>query len=268
MSFRRLLCLSVIVLSLAACERSGDAPAPNTMTMRVYDVSPDRATALRDSLNEALNSANDGNGRVSVGAAGKLVVLAPEHLHPSIEASLVQLKNQVESPAVESSLRLSLWTIDALPGDGESSPGLDALKPALDALREQSGAARFILRDRIESVSVSGQTAKRTWGVQTARGANVTQALAYEITRAGEDAARLYLHLDDRLLAFDPSANEPPERGLITNTPARGTSMVETTALVGKGQLLVLASQPMVDARTGEALSRYYIVRVDAVGAD
>lgn len=85
MSVFRILMVLLLVGALVGCDVARNPPASADMSMRVYDVPPERAVSIRDSLNEAMSLAQDGAvGKASIGADGRLVVLAPDALHASI----------------------------------------------------------------------------------------------------------------------------------------------------------------------------------------
>jgi hypothetical protein len=256
-----LLCCLVLV---AACgPRVSSDPA--AMTMRVHSVPPDRAEAMMGSLNRALRLGSESSvGTVSLGAPGELIVLAPESLQPSIEQSVQKLNAAHPDSGTRAvpQLRLRFWSVDASPGPGEDSPGLAPIAPALDALRKVQGDAHFVLRDEVESVSADGRPVRRDWSAApTAQDARpATQKLQYSIMA---DRGQRWLELSFH------DANHPRQAGATPGNAPRAATSISTSTTVTLGQTLVLATQPALAATPGGAAStRYYIVRVDDVGAD
>lgn len=236
--------------------------------MRVYEVPPDRASALVYSLNQALfagprpdgDSSQAALGKVSLGGHGQLIVVADASLHPSIERSLQAIMAATPAGgAAEPQLRLRFWSVDFLAGGGSDAPALRSLKPALDELRSAAGQGHFALRDHLESVSAVDpgrqRGVRRHWdSVRVgAEGEVVEQALGYTIEKA-DGAYQLALEFNDR--------NFPPSKhGAVDRKTTTSTSLV-------LGQTLVLASQPFVSpAPSTESGMRYYIIRVDPVAS-
>ena len=262
-----LIAVLLMVLMLGGCGNADkDAKSPaDGMTMRVYTVAPERAQDLTNGLNQALAlSESNALGRASLAAdgQGKIIVLAPDALHASIEASLKEVAGDlaVSSARGDAQLRLQLWSVDAMPGEGEDSSGLAGIKGALDELRKQRGPAHFVLRDQIESVSTDDEEVKRTWKVHQpyAGGPMAQQSLSYRIFRQ-QGVRKIFLAYDD---ANVPSQSPADARY------SRATNIRTATAVV-TGQTLVLASQPLPGTAESPAdITRYYIIRIDELGAD
>ncbi|HRQ66335.1 MAG TPA: hypothetical protein PKZ76_15975 [Xanthomonadaceae bacterium] len=128
------------------------------MVMHVYDVPPDRAEEIRNSLRVVLFSSSERRtpiGHASVPIPGQLVVLAPATLHASIESTVRALGEQ-GTVAVEATppgrVRLEAWL--ATPAGSEvDDPRLAAVLPALDAVRPTFGDVRFALVSRAFSLA-------------------------------------------------------------------------------------------------------------------
>lgn len=258
----RLLLPMLLVLSLIGCDGADKAPASpaDGMTMRVYSVPADRAGALVYSLNEALAPTKDqALGKVSLGADGQIIVLAPDSLHPSIEKSLQQIVSGAPQEVGNTTpqLRLRMWSVDALPGAGEDSADLEPLDAALGELRKARGVVHFVLRDEVESVSTDGLNVRRTWGAHGV--GNAAQVLKYRIDRSAGKRSLNFSFQDSNYMQAEGRSSPS---GVID-------TFVETTTAAVIGQTLVLASQPVAGAdKESPAATRYYIVRIDEVGAD
>ena len=268
MTAQRVLIGILSLFFLVACGSRDAGTDATQMTMQVHAVPPDRAEELRDRLNYVLSASEDSRlGKVSVSAQGQLLVLAPARLQPSIEASLKDIltasPQQSGLAKALPQLQLRFWSVDAMSGEGTDSEGLKDIEPALQELRRSEGAMHFLLRDRTESVSMPGEEAYRNWHSNPARAMldEYAQRLQYTITDESRGRV-LRIDFNDR--------NYPPARtpdGSEIGTPI-GTAL-RTVATVAKGQTLVIGSQPVVAVGdAGLSSTRYYIVRIDEVGAD
>lgn len=256
-----LLCLAVL---LSAC--SAGSADREEMSMRVYQVPPDRAQAVMVSLNQALamNRAPASEalplGQASLGGDGQIIVLAANSLHPSIEKSLETIMaSQPADSGARERLRLRFWSVDMLAGAQADSAGLASVENALSELREKAGDVHFVLRDSIESISTEQPHrvahARRDW--DSVRVGTEDEAVRQSLTYAVAKANGRYT------LEFQFSdANHPGK--------ARGTDGlgIYTTTTVQLGQTLVLASQPVMPVTAGSTgATRYYIVRVEPTDA-
>lgn len=268
MTTQRVLIGMLSLFFLAACGSRDAGPGVAEMTMQVHTVPPERAEELRDRLNYVLSASEDSRlGKVSVSAQGQLLVLAPARLQPSIEASLKDIltasPQQSGLTKVLPQLQFKLWSVDAISGAGTDSEGLEEIEPALQELRSSAGAAHFVLRDRSESVSMPGEEVYRNWHSNPTRAMLDEYAQRLQYTISDEARGRvLRVDFNDR--------NYPPPRtpdGLELGTPV-GTAL-RTVVKVAEGQILVIGSQPVVAAGdAGLSSTRYYIVRIDEIGAD
>lgn len=253
MQIRWLIALCTAAL-LGACAKpeGGDAAK---MEMRVYAVPAEQTQALMGAIGGVLGAPADKTsfGKVSSPAPGQLVVLAPASLQGSIESTLRDLTKgepaiPKSSPKDEPPLRLSFWSVDAIPGNGADDPALAALAPALEEAHKQMGAVHFVLHDQASSVSMLDRKVSRSW---PGRAANLYSRLEYTIGK-GPQGFLLALTFSDQNLS----------NGLNTGN--------ETTTSIRSGQTLVLAQIPLSDDKSGDkpqAATRLYIVRVDPVTA-
>lgn len=255
---------------LAGCGGAdpGPANAPK-LEMRVYDVPPDQTEMLSRTLNGVFAAdEKTALGRASSPAPGRLVVLAPANLHGSIEESLRKLaKEQTarENPAparIDGPLRLSFWSVDAVPENGEDDPALAALMPALDEARKQMGIVHFELRDHVSGVSSLGENVERSWtgsGTQRVAAAPIRQ-LTYTLK---DGSPSLMLNLD-----FKEQVPVVQTMNGVTNVNYVATGANTTTA-VAPGQTLVVTQNPVPDSDGAASvpITRLYLVRVDAVAA-
>lgn len=262
MRHRWLIALCATIL-LGACAKpeGGDAAK---MEMRVYNVPTEQTQALAGAIGTVLGTANDKTsfGKVSSPAPGQLVVLAPATLQGSIESTLRDLTKADPAEAKpsakgESPLRLSLWRVDAIPGNGTDDAALASLAPALDEVRKQMGTVHFVLHDQVSGVSSVGSRVNRSWaGNKTATGSSQVSQLEYSLNKnpAG-------LSLDFQI------GDQIPVR---TNQSIQYMSIGATTkATLRIGQTIVLTQTPLAegDDAASHATTRLYIVRVDEVKA-
>lgn len=253
---------------LGGCGGGADSgPAAPKLEMRVYNVPPDQTETLIRTLNSVFAAdEKTALGKVSSPTPGQLVVLAPTNLHGSIEASLRELtktqatKESQPSAKSESPLRLSFWSVDAVPENGADDPALAALAPALDEARKQLGIVHFELRDHISGVSSPGQSVSRSWTGSGASDSAPIRELRYTL-RKNADAWTLDLSFGDQVPVTRTSNGQTNVQYLATGT--------QTTTSVHPGQTLVVTQNPVPDSN-GDAsvqITRLYLVRVDAVPA-
>lgn len=254
---------------LAGC--SGDGPAAGEgalpkMEVRVYTVPPEQTEMLGRTLNEVLaTGGKSGLGKVSSPAPGQLVVLAPANLQGSVEASLRTLTAGGPAPAATATatkpgeqLRLSFWSVDAVPENGPDDPALASLQPALDEARKQLGIVHFELRDHVSGVSGPGQQVRRTWVGTGVANAALNRDLSYTL-RENATSLSLELTYTEEVARVEMQGGQPLIRSLPTAT--------NTTTAVRLGQTLVITQNPVTesDGTNSIVTMRLHLVRVDAV---
>lgn len=256
---------------LGGCGGGADSGTPYApkLEMRVYNVPPEQTETLSRTLNSVF--AGDEKtvlGKVSSPAPGQLVVLAPASLHGSIEASLRALtkeqatKENTTPAKADGPLRLSFWSVDAVPENGADDPALAALTPALDEARKQLGIVHFELRDHVSGVSSLGQDVERSWtGSGTARvPAAPVRELRYTL-KSGSPSLMLNLNFSEQVPVVQTLNGVSSVSYLATGA--------NTTTAIAPGQTLVVTQNPVPDS-DGTApvpITRLYLVRVDAVPA-
>ncbi|MEP7042480.1 MAG: hypothetical protein ABI843_05425 [Dokdonella sp.] len=244
----------LLALTLGAlCACGGNDAGAQKMEVRVYQVPPDSTNALVQTLNKVFETSEKSTlGKVSSPSPGQLVVLAPASLQGSVEASLHALTKDLPTGMGAAAtkpdlpLRLSFWSVDAVPEAGDDDAALAALAPALDEARKQLGAVHFELRDQVSGVSSAGESVSRTWPGG--------KSLMYELKRKGGELS-LAVTLND-----------------VIGTPGHYSATGGTTTTwVRPGQTLILSQIPVPDSEAGNAspanLTRLYLVRVDEVAA-
>lgn len=251
---------------LAGCRGGGSDTAEPALEMRVYDVPVAQTEALERTLNNVFaDGGKNVTGRVSSPAPGQLVVLAPAGLHGSIEASLRTLAKE-QAPQAGSAargpdtpMRLSFWTVDAVPVDGPDDSSLATLAPALDEARKQLGIVHFELRDHVSGVSGFGQPVERSWPALDSQGTpGAVRQLKYTL-RSGSPTPLLELSFADQIpvtRTFNGASSVT-----FANTGAR------TTTAVAPGQTLVITQNPVPEGDGSSSVMRLYLVRVDPVAS-
>lgn len=264
-----LIATVLLVVLLSGCESGGSAggSAPPKMEVRVYTVPPEQTDALRETFNKVFSTTeNAAIGKASSPAPGQLVVLAPANLQGSVESTIRSLttnKPAAPAQAAGQQMRLSFWSVDAIPENGRDDLELDSLQSALEETRKQLGPVRFVLRDEVGAVSSPGERVERSW-----LGAKLTN-------ESGRPQRRLAYKIEDRGsgLMLNLSINEQVPIVLAHE----GQNLVqyldigaETTTSIRPGQTLVITRNPIPkDAvSTGEPTvsnrtTRLYLVRVD-----
>lgn len=227
--------LTAALLSACAKPEGGDAAK---MEMRAYTVPAEQTNALSIALGNVLGTANDKTsfGKVSSAAPGQLIVLAPASFQGSIESTLrdltktdpAQAKSSVKN---ESPLRLSFWSVDAVPGNGADDPALKALMPALDEMRKQMSAVHFMLHDQMSGISDLDNNVSRTWFSRDVEDVNQPVRLDYTLRQT---SGRLSLGMD----LFD-QVPVTMHYNNVTKTQYQPITM-KSTATIALGQTLVL----------------------------
>lgn len=211
-------------------------PLNEPPSLRVYAVPGDRAREIRDALDVVLSATHEKGaplGRAML-SGGQLVVLAPRETQDTIADAVKQLvgKAPVAANAV-TSMRLSLWMVDALPGAGADDPALAPIGAALQASRASLGEVRFALRD-------------------------ATALTALPNGDGVEIESPRHTHLNAQLRAG--------ETGTSVDIGIRGPdATLRTTALLQTGQVIVLAQ--MLSPDKAVERTRLYVVRLDPVDA-
>jgi hypothetical protein len=272
------LCLA---LSLSACDggTAGDAgkskaatsPTATTVSssaaeLRVYQVPPEQTEAVVDALNKVFdNGDKSATGKVSSPAPGQVVVLAPGSLQGSVEASLRALTASQAPPADDKvppiQIRLSFWSVDALPEDGTDDLELVTIAPALDEVRKQLGGVRFLLRDQVSAVSSPGKKVERSWlGTKlTTDSQSPLHSLEYQLRPVG-DQYMLDLHIGEQMPVI--------QGGSVSYIGITGN----TSTAIRLGQTLVVTQTPIPrnamtngEVSLADRATRLYIVRADQV---
>lgn len=258
--------LTLAIALLAGCSGSASPDAgAQKMEVRVYPVPAGQTDALAQTLNKVFATAeNSAIGKVSSPAPGQLVVLAPANLQGSIEASLRALTADPASPvaaAPAQQIRLSFWSVDAVPENGPDDLELATIGPALEAVRKQLGGVRFVLREQVGAVSSPGKTVTRSWlGTKLISDSpSPVQKLQYELRSAGSELM-LDLSINEQVPVVQASGVQYLDVGANTTTAIRlGQSLVVTQTPIPKN---AMASG---EVSLSDRATRLYIVRADAV---
>lgn len=276
---KRILIAPCLTLLLAACGGGGGAddagkPAPAVVAaapssapeLRVYEVPPEQTAAVVEALNKVFdNGDKSATGKVSSPAPGQVVVLAPGSLQGSVEASLRALTAGLTPPADDKvppiQIRLSFWSVDALPEDGTDDLELVTIAPALDEVRKQLGGVRFLLRDQVSAVSSPGKKVERSWlGTKlTTDSQSPVRSLEYQLRPVG-DQYMLDLHIGEQMPVIQGDGVH--YIGITGNT----------STAIRLGQTLVVTQTPIPrnamssgEVSLGDRATRLYIVRADVV---
>ncbi|MET0225174.1 MAG: hypothetical protein ABW187_01915 [Dokdonella sp.] len=258
--------------ALGGCDGSHGDAAAQKMEVRVYQVPPDSTNALMQTLNKVFETGDKASlGKVSSPSPGQLVVLAPASLQGSVEASLRALAKDAAA-AVQGTphtasrpdvpLRLSFWSVDAVPLTDADDPTLAALTAPLDEVRKQLGTVHFELRDQVSAVSSSGQSVDRSWlGATGVAGSPQVKQLRYTLKSNPGGDLSLTINFGDQIPVQTGNGGGP--QYLTTGT--------STTTTVRLGQTLVVTQSPIPDnespGNASSSLTRLYLVRVDEVPA-
>jgi hypothetical protein len=154
---------AALVLGLAGCGGANNANNSDALVLHVYTVPDGRAKNLSSALTRVFDTGRNQKpvGRAWATGSRQVLVLAPQRMQASIAASIKQIIGKESSQAGKPSpLRLSVWIVDAFPGQGPSDPSLEAIRPALKAFSAATGPAHFVQAHYLSAVSdVGSQTA-------------------------------------------------------------------------------------------------------------
>jgi len=151
------------VLTLAGCGEEPDTGAgKDVMVVQVYTVPPQQAAAVGNALRDVLagNSEQPGVGRVSTGADGRLLVMAPPATQKSIAEAIRSLSDTGAAKVAmdDAPVRLRFWFLrSAAASSAASDARLEALKPVLDEVGSTMGQDAFELVDFVEILALPGQ---------------------------------------------------------------------------------------------------------------
>jgi len=252
---QRFLFVLVLALgTLCGCEGGHGDGGAQKMEVRVYQVPPDSTNALMQTLNKVFETGDKTSlGKVSSPSPGQLVVLAPASLQGSVEASLRALIKDlppgagasVANSKPEGPLRLSFWSVDAVPEAGDDDAALADLAPALDEARKRFGAVHFELRDEVSSVTSLGRSAERSWiGGTGADGPPRLKELQYTVTKSSGQL-ELSINFDDQIPI------KRTENGQSVMQYSRNG--INTTTTIRLGQTLVVTQSPIPDSESSAA---------------
>jgi len=166
--------LGVAMLCLAACGR----PAPTDsatagLELRTYEVPEGYKNEITARLRYLLQGTEESPvGRVTEGAGGRLIVLAPPLIHEGLQSLIRDMKGLGPVPPPPQ-VRLTYWLVMGWPaatGTAANRPfivsgpaGLQEIEPALAGIAETQGPTEFRLLERMEIVS-TGQDWARARG--------------------------------------------------------------------------------------------------------
>ncbi len=200
----------------------------NPDTLRAYTVPADRVEALRSALSTALGK----NGTTSLAGPDKILVLAPAILQSSIADTIAELVKDAPEPVVDlGPVRMQLWVVDVT-DEPSMDPRLDAIAPALEAVKPNLNAAGFALYTQLalhSGFSVSNGPTRQT--------SDDRAHLNYRMVRKAEGVV-VWLNVNVGRMRFE------------TETP------------LAFGETVVLAQ---ASPERGESRVRLILVRVDAV---
>lgn len=229
----------VVFLLLSSCLPSTATPpppggVPGNLVLRSYDVPSGGAQRLRSLLKELLWFGSEGKdsnkyvGRADVGPDGRLIVLAPESVHDGVKALVASVTaNPIKEPGT---VRLSYWVVIGAPGKSETppSPALAELAPALAELEKNDGPMSFMLVEKLNMSTLSGERGQ---------------------LQGRDTSVRQYANMVDGQLTADITLERMRQR-------------LETRVRMEPGQLVVLASSgsPTRD-QTDDGRTVYFLVR-------
>jgi hypothetical protein len=237
---RILLWVAVAVLAVAAVGqgvRRMDKTDP--VIIQSYAVPAEIASEVRVTLATVLSRGESEAplGKVSMLPTGQLVVTAPA----SVQAGLRQILEEIREakPAPTPAIRFDLWAVTATPGDSPQRSGdLAEIESAIDAISKTTGPMNFKLREKLSTVTRSGQHAQVAG---TGIGMGITASL-----RKDEQ--------DQPLVAADVNVS----------TLVSPSQRLAASAELRPGELFVIGQSAVADSRggpEGQSSQIYYILR-------
>jgi hypothetical protein len=215
------------------------APAPETNVLRSYDVRPEIANELDSALRAAL-SPNIGfqYGRVTLSPSGQLLVIAP----PSIQKGVEQILKEVAArePPRTPSIHFEAWLVTASPGTPADSPNLKEIEPALHALEQSKGPARFELLEKLSTQTRSGQES-------SVQGDHALVSVTGSLLRGNKDQPIIAALLSLNMHSSSHAPHGPPP-------------FIKAQTELRPGELLVLGQSNWSDGPDADR-ALYYIVR-------
>lgn len=172
---RRTLLLILVPITLMAATGSGcrntAASTPELgppVELKTYTVPHGFESEVRSMLRNALGSGESRLGRVDIGPAGKLVVVAPAGIQAGVDQFIRELSDLGEAPPRSVPVTLTYWILAGRPLAGAkpaqfSVVGRDALAdvtPALEQIATAQGPTEFTLVERLRLTSVGDQEAQ------------------------------------------------------------------------------------------------------------
>jgi hypothetical protein len=211
--------------------------APETNVLRSYDVRPEIANEVDSALRAALSpSIGYQYGRVTLSPSGQLLVIAP----PSIQKGVEQILKEVASrePPRTPSIHFEAWLVTASPGTPADAPNLKEIEPALHALEQSKGPARFELLEKLSTQTRSGQES-------SVQGDHAILSVIGSLLRGNKDQPIIAALLNLNTHTRNPHGPPPFIRAQTELRP---------------GELLVLGQSNLSDGPDADR-ALYYIVR-------
>lgn len=162
------------LLAVQAWHHPGANQDPRVL--RSYNVRPELAFEVRNSLNSALGAW----GLAGVAPNGQIVVNAPESYQKGVEQLLKEVASY--NPPATPSVHIEAWFVTATPGSPVESAALKEVEPALRALEQSRGPTRFELLEELSTQVQPGES--RTSDV---RGARASMDVGVSVLRESQD---------------------------------------------------------------------------------
>ncbi len=124
-----------------------EAPKPSEaeLILKSYDVPAAQAQQVKSVLGSVFRGLKEKSlaARAELSPDGQLLIVGPHGVHRGV-AELIQKMADRKPPPAPPSVEMHYWLVVASPADKPSfAPGLDAVRPALDAFIASQGPMRF-----------------------------------------------------------------------------------------------------------------------------
>jgi hypothetical protein len=157
--------LSVGLAAACALPAATASDAPEPVELRTYSIPPGYESQAPSMLRSALGT-DVGGGRVSVGPAGKVLVLASPAVQRGVEKFFAELQAAGPPPAAPQPVHVTYWFVLGVPDpalDGfavTDGSRLAEIEAALGQIAQSQGPQRFKLLERVQLSSAGDEWAQ------------------------------------------------------------------------------------------------------------
>ncbi|MDJ0842592.1 MAG: hypothetical protein QNK37_39195, partial [Acidobacteriota bacterium] len=177
---KMILALIWLALTVACTGAEVKEQPADELILRTYQVPSGMAESVKNIMNNNFHLRTDNDNikqyaKVSVLPNGQLAVLASHNIHNGF-SKLVKDLTAENLPQPEN-LTLELWAVAGImDGEPDDANIPSALAPALDSLRNQGAAKRFLLLEKLQLTGALGNSSTTQGAVISIRKAELNKA--------------------------------------------------------------------------------------------